>query len=821
MNAPCNSVSSIHLPLALILISFCSFGSAALLGEGGSVPVRATIQPAVADRTSPLDPTAVAVGGLLGDRILAHTSGRILHIDEEVLLGGFRERPGSHPWIGEHVGKWLHAASLLWLHRPDPDLQAKLTRVARGLIATQGEDGYLGTYVLERRLGLYPGEAWDERSRHDSDWDVWVHKYGLIGLLSYHGITDDEAALTAACRAADLLVSTFPRQRSILIAGTHAGMAPTSVLEPIVLLYRVTGEQRYLDFARYIVRSWDEPRGPQVLSAMLRDKTVLAVGNRKAYEMLSNYVGLCELYRATGESMFLTAATHAWEDVNANRLYITGGSSAGEHFQPDGQFPNHAAANIQETCVTTTWIQLGWQLLRLTGEEKYAAAIEQALFNQTLGAQKPDGSGFGYYIPLEGRKPFQPHSPGTRGMDCCNSSGPRALGLAPTVLGTTDAEGFRIHTFSPALWRVTRDGVPVSIQLESRFPADGEGVIRIDPERDTTFRLALRIPRWTSDATVTMDDKKRVASPGTYLEITRAWQRGDVVRFSFPFEPVVHIGSGSKEGRVAVTAGPLVLALDTADNPDIEFPWHVALDGLSPDSLGFAKVPATGNRSWPDQTHWSCNLVHLVAVARGREARLRGVLRPFLDAGSWNATQYAVWLRAPGTVLEGNAIGPFTFGRELYSRPGNVDGSIADGDIDSFRVTYDGRPQEEAWFGIQIDRPVWIHSAVYVAGRLFHDGGWFDTTAGKPRFQVRTTADAPWIDIAVFDDYPNATGTDPKGIRQGMRFSTTFDPVQAVAIRVIGRPASGDNPGQAFASCAELIAVATTTPSTRRDAGPG
>ena len=447
----------------------------------------------------------------------AHTSGRVSNIDEEVLLAGFRQRPGSHPWIGEHVGKWLHAASLLWLQSSEPGLREKLTRVGTGLMATQGADGYLGTYLPEKRLGLYPGAAWDGKSWHDSDWDVWVHKYALIGLLSYHGISGDESALRACRRVGDLLASQFPRERSILIAGTHAGMAPTSVLEPMVLLYRATGEQRYLDFAHYILRAWDEPDGPRVLSAMLRDKTVLAVGNRKAYEMLSDYVGLCELYRATGEARLLQAAQLAWEDVNANRLYLTGGSSAGEHFQPDGEFPNHEAARIQETCVTTTWIQLCWQLLRLTGEEKYAAAIEKSLFNQTLGAQKPDGSGFGYYIPLEGQKPFRPDSPGTRGMDCCNSSGPRALGLAATVLGTRHGGGFRIHTFSPARWDVTLAGVPVDLILASRFPSDGLGSIQVDPEREVEFELGIRIPRWTREPRVTIADRSFEAQPGTYL----------------------------------------------------------------------------------------------------------------------------------------------------------------------------------------------------------------------------------------------------------------------------------------------------------------
>lgn len=792
--------------LYAIGVALALAGPAQVWEEASSIPVRAASAPVVADRTCPLDPTAVEVGGLLGERIRAHTAGRVMQIDEDVLLGGFRHRPGSHPWIGEHVGKWLHAASLLWLHTQDEQLRDKLTRVAQGLVATQGEDGYLGTYVPERRLGLYPGEAWDGHSWHDSDWDVWVHKYSLLGLLSYYGISGDDEALAACRRAADLLISQFPSQRSILIAGTHAGMAPTSVLEPIVLLYRATGEERYLDFARYIVSSWDEPNGPEVLSAMLREKTVLAVGNRKAYEMLSNYVGLCELYRATGETPFLQAAEYAWEDVRTNRLYLTGGSSSREHFQPDGELPNHHEAYIQETCVTTTWMQLCWQLLRLTGEEKYAEALEQVLFNQTLGAQKPDGSGFGYYLPLEGRKPFRPESPGTRGMDCCNSSGPRALALTPTFLGVADDEGFRINTYSPAQWRTQRGGTPVTITLTSRFPSDGEGTIAVEPEGEVQFRLKVRIPRWTDRPRVAIGGEELPAEPGSYLAIDRRWRRGDVVEFSFPFAARVHVGTGSNTGRAAVTVGPLVLAVDEADNPQIRSALHVALPSLVVEELDLAPQPAPERRSWPEQVLWACDLVDVAAAARGNEGRVRGVLRPYFDAGSWDGSRFAVWLRAPGGELEGEALGLFAFGRESYSRQGNVQGSIADGDLRSFRVTFDGTYQEEAWFEIAIDEPVTIRRAEYVAGDTFHDGGWFDTAAGKPRLQVRRTADGPWIDAGVFDGYPNATATDPRGVRAGMRFTATFPPTPAVAIRVIGKPASGDNAAQSFASCAQLMA---------------
>ena len=764
--------------------------------KASSIPFRAILDPVVTDSTSPIIPTAVEISGVLGERMRAHTFGRIAKIDENTLLDGFRARPGSHPWIGEHVGKWLHAASLLWLWSQDPDLREKITRLAKGLIATQDDNGYLGTYVPEKRFGLYRG----------ADWDVWIHKYCLIGLLSYYGISGDEEALTACKRAGDLLASVFPRERSILKAGTHAGMAATSILEPIVLLYRATGDKKYLDFALYIVRSWDEPGGPQVLSAMLREKTVLAVGNRKAYEMLSNYVGLCELYRATGKPEFLEAAKYAWEDVKANRLYITGGSSAGEHFQPNGHLPNDEGAHIQEMCVTTTWTQLCWQLFRLTGEEKYAAALEQVLFNETLGAQKPDGSGFSYFTPLEGQKPFRSDYPGTRGMDCCNSSGPRALGLAPTFLGTIDSDGFRINTFAPARWHVTIGSVPVTVTLKSQFPSDGVGTIEIDLQHDLDFPLAIRVPRWTANPKVLIGNDVFHSEPGTYLTINRLWCRGDIVKFSFPFVPEIHIGSGSNEGRVAVTAGPLVLALDQADNPGIRIPKYVALQGLAAENCKFENKPAKRNYSWQDEKLWACNVRDLTAAAQGKEAECRVLLRPFFDAGSWDSTCYAVWLRAPGAVLSDDAIGPFTFGRELYSCQGNVNGSIADGDFSTFRVTYDGKPQEQAFFGVAIEQSVKVNRAVYVAGNVFHDGGWFDTTSGKPKLQVKKTSDGPWIDIAVFEDYPTATATDPKGIYLGLRFTVRFEPAEAVAIRVIGEPSSGDNPSQAFASCAELVA---------------
>ena len=277
------------------------------------------------DVAEALPPSAVHLDGWLGHRVEINAKNRLLAVDTEPLLAGFRKKPGVHPWIGEHVGKWMHAATLAWAYTGDPALREKLDRVAADLIHSQEPDGYLGTYAPEQRFGLFEG----------ADWDVWSHKYNLLGLLTYYQYTGNEAALAACRKMGDLLIATFPAKKSILAAGTHLGMAATSVLEPIVLLYRATGDERYLQFARYIVKSWDEPNGPKIIATLLTEKQVNKTANGKAYEMLSNLVGLCELARATGDRALLDPVLNAWQDIVDKRLYLTGSASAGERFQAD------------------------------------------------------------------------------------------------------------------------------------------------------------------------------------------------------------------------------------------------------------------------------------------------------------------------------------------------------------------------------------------------------------------------------------------------------------------------------------------------------
>src|SRR5438045_9641914 len=78
-------------------------------------------------------------------------------------------------------------------------------------------------------------------------------------------------------------------------------MAATAVLEPMCRLYRFTADVRYLEFCRYLVRSYDQPHGPRIVRTLLETGSVYRVANGKAYEMLSNLNGLIDLYRLSAD----------------------------------------------------------------------------------------------------------------------------------------------------------------------------------------------------------------------------------------------------------------------------------------------------------------------------------------------------------------------------------------------------------------------------------------------------------------------------------------------------------------------------------------
>jgi DUF1680 family protein len=578
-------------------------------------PARAPVVPdKIADQFTPAAFDRQHIEGILGERMRVNLEGRLLRVDETALIDCFQHRPGPQDWAGEHAGKFLHAAANTWLYTGDQRLKTLMDRMARNLIAAQLPDGYLGTYTDDKR--------W-------TSWDVWVHKYDLLGLLAYYQATGDEPALGASRKIGDLLVRTFgtgPGQRDIIAAGTHVGMASTSVLEAMVNLYRFTGDLRYLNFCEYLVRSWDQPNGPKIIASLLSTGSVFHTANAKAYEMMSNLVGLVELYRITGKEEYLKPAEIAWKDIVAHRLYVTGTTSSSEHFQDDLVLPGEEAANVGEGCATVTFLQLTWQLLRSTGQPQYADQLEQTVYNALLGAQDPRNGDICYFTPLDGKK-----SP-TPGVNCCVSSEPRGISMIPQLAWGRRGEGAAILFYVPG--RVSVDTAAGAVAIESRtnYPVDGAVELTVDPSKAVRFPLYLRVPAWTAHFEAIAGGRTYQGEPGAWLTIDRQWAPGDSVKIEIDLTTRVVAGGPSYPYNVAVARGPQFLALESTLNRGV-----VDLQAAGPRTAQLKLTDVAGElpATWAGKQAY-----RMEGLVAGKPKEL--VLVPFADART-----YRVWLLRP------------------------------------------------------------------------------------------------------------------------------------------------------------------------------
>jgi DUF1680 family protein len=745
----------------------------------------------VKSKLAALDGASLHLGGILGERLSANRR-RLADVDEAALLAPFQRNNVDLnfdcAWAGEHVGKFLDAACNSLRFLDDASLRAKADRCAAALVAAQDEDGYLGAYSPERR--------W-------SSWDVWVHKYSLIGLISYHRLTGCEASLRAATAAADLLLTMFgdePDQKNISAVGMHMGLASTSVLQPICALYTLTAGPCYLDFCRYIVRSYEFTGASRLVGALLEHGEVHRTANGKAYEMLSNLVGLVDLYQLTGEAALLQAVTNAWDDIVENQLYETGTVSAGEHFQSPGRLAYHHASNVGETCATTSWLELNHQLLLLTGQAKYGAEIERSVFNHLLSAQDPRDGGFCYYTGLVGQKEF------STALLCCVSSGPRAIASLPALSWARDDDAIVLNLLSAGSVTFDQRGERVTITIDTSYPASGAASIKIEARAPVRFALRIRAPAACEAFSARWNGHLRAANAGEWLELEDLWGSGSIVQLSMRLPLRATTPSGVHD-CVLLQRGPQVLAFDCGCNFDVETRHRIAIDPARlrsgeeithsiPPGLGATEVDIDG-----------------LAGIEGHDgrysytpARLR--LIPFSEARAYSALLATREARAP------LALSAFERSAASHERPGDLREAITDEDTASYRVIYgsdrsvaalvgfEDKDLGRVWFAARIGAPHLISRIILRQGPINSAGGWFDARAGKPIIEIVTKPlgsfyeflpdfyRAEWTALAPLASYPLTSPDDAATLKEGQEFELMLTaPIRAYAVRVIGAPA--------------------------------
>jgi DUF1680 family protein len=407
---------------------------------------------------------------------------------------------------GEMWGKAMRSGCMFYRYTQDPELKKILQASVNDLLSTTRENGSISCSPVSKQPDGPGG-------------DLWERKYVLLGLDEYYMQVDrDPRVLKAMIDEADCMIDQIGPQPKVSI--TDQGWSPnhiesSTVLEPIMRLYGLTKDQKYLDFARYIVEVGGGAKGYQIIEDAYKNVVPEKIGGvyPKAYEMMSLFEGLVEYYRFTGNDHWKTAIENLYHNIISNEITLIGSGGGDQPYHPPvmGEAWDNTAleqtnpdmSRMMETCVGVTWLKFCSQILRLNGDPLAVDMIEKYAYNGLTGAMKPAGDGFSYVNLLNGVK-TNPEGWGgyVNGVyvTCCNLNGPMGLAYLPFVAVMNSKKGPVINLFNAAVaTALTPDGKDVKLEIESDFPLSGKITVLVTPQKSEKFSLRLRIPSWSKE----------------------------------------------------------------------------------------------------------------------------------------------------------------------------------------------------------------------------------------------------------------------------------------------------------------------------------
>jgi len=524
------------------------------------------------DTLSPLPLSGVRLNGHVGDRLHAVLEARILsqHARTEIIgeaLEAFRRRvddrlrPGSGLWQGEFWGKWMLSAIAAQRYSGDAALRDTIASSCRELLETQDPDGYIGTYS---------DSSFVRSGEGGRNWNIWCRKYTLWGLIAAYELLGDARLLTAATRLMDHLAGEVgPGRTPIIETGQFCGLPSTSILLPVVRLFRHTGEQRHLDYAHYIVEQWGAVPGrpPDIVRKGLTGTPIHEWFPEpekwtKAYEFISCVEGLVELYRVDGRREWLECAVGIHRLLREYERTIVGSIGKNDKLLAS----RYLLETEAEVCDAVYWQRLSTQLLRLTGDPLYADEIERTLYNVLCGAMNAEGTWGLRRMCLSGEHWVAPQHCDLKHHQCCVANLPRGLLQAAQCAVMARSDGLAVVLFVPGRYRLRLpSGQDVTVTIDTDYPRSGVVRLHIAPAGPARFTVAVRIPGWSEDAALRIAGEALPRpTPGAFAEVDRVWRSGDVLECALDLHGRL-VPSPSTDGgarHVAVVRGPIVLARD-------------------------------------------------------------------------------------------------------------------------------------------------------------------------------------------------------------------------------------------------------------------
>ena len=567
------------------------------------------------------------------------------------MLEMFRDRDASPlrqmvPWAGEFAGKYLTGAVQILRATGDSALKKWLSTFVPILIRLQDKDGYLGPWPKAHHLtNSSPSE------RHT--WDTWGHYHVMLGLLLWHEETGDGDALACAERIADLLCRMYlggKTPRLVDTGSTEMNLAPAHAL---LILYRKTKTERYLQMAHQIVDEFSTREEGKPLAGDYLEQALNGIEffqtPKPRWESLHPIMALAELYQITGEDRYRQAFEQIWWSIVKLDRHNNGGFSSGE--QATGN-PFHLAAI--ESCCTIAWMALSVEMLAMTGNPIVADELELSMLNSIVGMHSSTGRWATYNTPMNGVRCASAHSivfqsrEGSPELNCCSVNTPRGFGMLSDWAVMKDTDGVVLNYYGPATFTAAvKPGVSVTLAQQTEYPMDGHVTINVTPSRTSVFTLKLRIPNWSRKTTVRLNGTAmRGVKAGSYVTLDREWTAGDRIELLLDLSLRVWRGERECQGLASVYRGPILLAYDHRYNlvhANKGEPVTRNVDKWDPATCLLDIPPMDANRIKARRVQWEDwlppQLLLEVKVADGRTVRL-------CDFGSAGeaGTPYRSWL---------------------------------------------------------------------------------------------------------------------------------------------------------------------------------
>ncbi len=559
--------------------------------------------------------------------------------------GRLQEGPFQGTYFDDSdVYKVIEGAAYCLAHHRDPKLEARIDEIIDWIAAAQQPDGYLNTYYTL----VKPQERWTDLFQMH---EMYCAGHMFEAAVAYAAATGKTKLLDVARRKADHIDATFG-------PGKRFGYSGHEEIElALVKLGRATGEQRYLDLARWLIdvrgtgpTPGQGDRDPVYIQAhkpIRQQDDVVGHAVRAMYL----YAGVADVAALTGDADLFKVMESIWNSVVRRKMYVTGGVGSrhgGEAFGEDYELPNDTA--YCETCAAIGLVLWNQRLLLLHGESRFADVVERAMYNGILSGVSLDGERFFYVNPLSSRGTH--HRQPWYKTACCPTNLVRFVPSVGGYVYATDERGVWVNLYVASQARITGPAGGLRLTQETDYPWSGKAELKLEPEKPGAFELRCRVPGWCRKAAFRVNGEA-VDPPvrDGYAVISRTWKAGDEVELELdmPIERVqAHPAVVNNRGRVALQRGPVVYCVEAVDHGgrafDLILPRHAPLSAVPQPQLLGGVVTLRGKAHRVPPLDWADRLYQ--PVAECREVDLTAI--PYYAWDHREPGEMTVWLPEAG-----------------------------------------------------------------------------------------------------------------------------------------------------------------------------